>query len=52
MWPHPQQTVDLVTFTEAILNGKLNFLYSVGCILSAATKLWGFFKTVMRNVRK
>ena len=29
MWPNPQFPVDLVTFTEEILNGKLNFLYSV-----------------------
>ena len=29
MWPNPQKTVDLVTFTEEILNGKLNFLCSV-----------------------
>ena len=26
MWPNPQLPVDLVTFTEDILNGKLNFL--------------------------
>ena len=29
MWTKPQQTADLVTFTEEILNGKLNFLCSV-----------------------
>ena len=29
MCPHPQFTADLVTFTEEILNGELNFLYSV-----------------------
>ena len=29
MWPNPQQTPDLVTFTEEILNGKLHFLCSV-----------------------
>ena len=29
MWPNPQETVDLVTFTEEILNGKLYFLCSV-----------------------
>ena len=23
MWPNPQETVDLDTFTEEILNGKL-----------------------------
>ena len=29
MWPNPQFPVDLVIFTEEILNGKLHFLYSV-----------------------
>ena len=28
MWPNPQETADLVTFTEEILNGK-HFLCSV-----------------------
>ena len=28
MWLNPQETVDLVTFTEEILNGKLHFLCS------------------------
>ena len=28
MWPNPQETADLVTFTEGILNGKLHFLCS------------------------
>ena len=28
MWPNPQETMDLVTFTEEILNGKLHFLCS------------------------
>ena len=28
MWPNPQETTDLVTFTEEILNGKLYFLCS------------------------
>ena len=26
MWPNPQKTAGLVTFTEEILNGKLHFL--------------------------
>ena len=26
MWPNPQETPDLATFTEEILNGKLHFL--------------------------
>ena len=29
MWPNHQETGDLVTFTEEILNGKLHFLFSV-----------------------
>ena len=29
MWSNPQETADLVTFTENILNGKLHSLYSV-----------------------
>ena len=29
--PNPQETADLVTFTEEILNGKLHFLCSVAC---------------------
>ena len=28
MWPNPQETADLVTFIEEILNGKLHFLWS------------------------
>ena len=28
MWPNPQETADLVAFTEEILNGKLHFLCS------------------------
>ena len=29
MWPDPQETADLVIFTEESLNGKLHFLCSV-----------------------
>ena len=29
MWSNPQESVDLVTFTEEILNGKLRFLCNV-----------------------
>ena len=28
MWPNPQIPVDLIAFTEEILNGKLHFLCS------------------------
>ena len=33
MWPIPQKTPDLDTFTEEILNGKLHFLRSEIVIL-------------------
>ena len=29
MWPNPQETADLVTYTEKIINAKLHFLCSV-----------------------
>ena len=29
MWPNPQETADLVTFTEEILNGQLYFFSAV-----------------------
>ena len=32
MWPNLQETGDLVTFTEEILNGKLHFLRRVRMI--------------------
>ena len=34
MWPNPQETADLVTFTDEILNEKLHFLCS-GKVLSS-----------------
>ena len=29
MWPNPQETAELITFTEEIFNGKLHFLCSI-----------------------
>ena len=29
MWTNPQETADLVTFTEGILDGKLHFLFEL-----------------------
>ena len=34
MWPNPQETVDLVTFTEEILNGKLYCFYNDAVIVA------------------
>ena len=35
MWPNPQKTADLVTFTEEIFNEKLHFLCS-----GSVTNIW------------
>ena len=37
MGPNQQETADLVTFTEEILNGKLHFLCSVRCRIKTRT---------------
>ena len=34
MWPNPQFSADLITFTEEILNGKFHLLCST-CIFSS-----------------
>ena len=39
MWPNPQETTDLVTFTEEILNEKLHFLCNVSCETSTSTEM-------------
>ena len=39
MWPNPQETPDLVTFTAEILNGKLNFILSVKVVFEEVVKL-------------
>ena len=49
MWPNPQETADLFTFTEEILNGKLYFLCSVlehGKILWKLCSLFGTFQWI------
>ena len=45
MWPKPQETVDLVTFTEEILNGKLYFL----CSVIWAEQVQAFFTTLWKD---
>ena len=53
MWPNPQFPVDLVTFTEEILNGKLHFLCSVFSskrqIIEAMLKAWMFLIFLKEN---
>ena len=54
MWSNPQFSVDLVTFTEEIFNGKRNFLCSA-FIASGITfpftlfRLFEFFFTTIAN---
>ena len=49
MWPNPQETADLVTFTEEIVNGKLYFLCSVFFI--AASDWTQIFAMKLQNNR-
>ena len=38
MWPNPQETADLVTYAEEILNGKFQFF--CGALLRSFSILW------------
>ena len=38
MWSNPQETVDLITFTEDILNGKIHFLRSESAKIKVISK--------------
>ena len=40
MWPNTQETADLVTFTEKILDGKLHFLCSAKKYSYSAINIW------------
>ena len=46
MWSNPQFPADLVTFTEKILNGKRDFLFSVTVFISVSV----FIKEIGLNV--
>ena len=39
MWPNPQETVNLVTFTEEILNGKLYLWEPLAVTLAGNRKI-------------
>ena len=49
MWPNSQETVDLVTFTEEILNGKLHILCSVNWETRLIRSLRRLTETVMEE---
>ena len=48
MWPNPQETADLVTFVEEILNGKLNFC----AVISGYHTVKPFYSTHLRFLKK
>ena len=45
--PNPQETADLVTFTEEILNGKLHFLCSDASEIPAFCSFDTYFSTMI-----
>ena len=47
MWQNRQETGDVVTFTEEILNGKLHFLCSFICVRTETYP--GFLQTYMKS---
>ena len=47
MWPNPQETADILTFTKEILNGKLQFLRSDGSEEMKKINVWAFKKNLM-----
>ena len=46
MWPNPQETADLVIFTEETLNGRLYFLCSECAVL-----LFSVYAKLKRNLK-
>ena len=52
MWPNPHFPADLVTFTEEILNGKLQFLYDghSGTYIFRNVKSKAFYASKGRNI--
>ena len=51
MWANLQETADLVTFTEEILNRKLHFLYSEKSVLSESL-FWNYLNVNTLVARK
>ena len=52
MWQIPQETAYLVTFTKKILNGKLQFLCNVNCILSPVPNKKILSSSIIQSVCK
>ena len=54
MWSNPKETEDLFTFTEEILNGKLNFFSyaTTDCHLTAREDTRFFYKQRQAEIGK
>ena len=56
MWPNPQETADLVTFTKEILIGKLYFFVQCQCHSCSptinVTLVWRLFNTNFQNSKQ
>ena len=59
MWPNPQESADLVTFTEEILNAELHFLCSGSLryelsfnkdIEDFLNRFWTYFRTIFVSI--
>ena len=59
MWPNPQESADLVTFTEEILNAELHFLCSGSLRYELSfnkdievflNRFWTYFRTIFVSI--
>ena len=48
MWPNPKETAELITFTEEILNGKIDFL----CIVFSSLLIFGLINDIPVNIQE
>ena len=52
MWPTPQESADLTTFTEEILNERLHFFFAVKCELNVSTPYISSQKIIKSEMNK
>ena len=56
MWPNPQVSAYLVTFTEEVLNWKLHFLSSVSAFeeteIIKQAKVWDYFGLLVQWLKE
>ena len=49
MWPNRKETSNLITFTEKILNGKLNFLWRATFLLSIPLDIGTYYNKLYED---